>query len=109
MLVLYQAPIVKLRLKMFYDYPFVSDIRQKGFMVGIELVRNRSTKRPYSWEERIGVNVCRKIREKGVILRPLGNVIVLMPPLSISLPEIDHLVEATYWAIEQITYINDSN
>lgn len=91
------------RLKMFYNLPHVGDIRQKGFMVGIELVRNRTTKEPFPWEERIGVKVCQKVRERGVILRPLGNVIVFMPPLSISKAELDQLLNATYWAIEQAT------
>ena len=72
-------------------------------MVGIELVADRRTKMPFPWEERIGVRVCQKVRERGVILRPLGNVIVLMPPLSISLAELDELLDVTYWAIEQVT------
>jgi adenosylmethionine-8-amino-7-oxononanoate aminotransferase len=91
------------KLRMLYNLPHVGDIRQKGLMIGIELVSDRATKKPYPWEERIGVNVCKRVREKGVILRPLGNVIVLMPPLSISLAEIDHLIEATQWAIRQVT------
>jgi len=73
-------------------------------MAGIELVKDREGKRPYPWEERVGVRVCQEVRKKGVILRPLGNVIVLMPPLSISKEEMDQLIEATYWAIEGITY-----
>lgn len=89
------------RLKMFYNLPHVDDVRQCGFMVGIELVKNKTTKDPFAWQERIGVKVCHKVRERGVILRPLGNVIVLMPPLSISLKEIDHLIESAYWAIQE--------
>ncbi len=91
------------RLKMFYNLAHVGDIRQKGFMVGIELVRDRTTKEPFPWEDRIGIQVCQKVRERGVILRPLGNVIVLMPPLSISQSELDQLLNVTYWAIEQVT------
>ncbi|PIW67068.1 MAG: hypothetical protein COW10_07635, partial [Candidatus Omnitrophica bacterium CG12_big_fil_rev_8_21_14_0_65_42_8] len=54
---------------------------------------------PYDWKEKIGVKVCMKAREKGVILRPLGNVIVLMPPLAISKKELRQLLGVTYWAI----------
>ena len=71
--------------------------------VGIELVEKRSTKKPYPWEEKIGIKVCREVRTQGVILRPLGNVIVLMPPLAITLKELKELLDVTYWAIEKVT------
>lgn len=87
------------RLKMLYNLPRVGDIRQKGLMVGIELVENRAAKKAFDWKERIGIKVCEKVRERGIILRPLGNVIVLMPPLSITKEEIDHLVETVAWAV----------
>lgn len=90
------------RLKMLYHLPHVGDVRQKGLMVGIELVENRSTKKAFDWKERVGIKVCEKVRERGIILRPLGNVIVLMPPLSITKEEIDHLVETVYWAVGEI-------
>ena len=71
-------------------------------MVGIELVKDKRTMEPFSWEEGVGVKVCKKVREKGVILRPLGNVIVLMPPLSITLKELGVLLDVTYSSIEEI-------
>ncbi len=91
------------RLNLFYNLPHVGDVRQCGFMVGIELVRDRQTKEPYAWQERVGTRVCQEIRKHGVILRPLGNVIVLMPPLSIAMDELTHLLDATYRAIEKKT------
>ena len=91
------------KLKMFYNLASVGDVRQKGLMVGIELVQDRRTKQPFPWEERIGIKVCQKVRERGVILRPLGNVIVLMPPLSITTEELDKLLDVTYWAVESVT------
>ncbi|MDP2652543.1 MAG: adenosylmethionine--8-amino-7-oxononanoate transaminase [Candidatus Omnitrophota bacterium] len=91
------------RLKMFYNLPHVGHVRQKGMMAGIELAADRETRRPYSWEDRIGVKVCRLARERGVILRPLGNVIVLMPPLAVSESELDELLDVTYGAIETVT------
>jgi len=89
-------------LKMFYNLPHVGDVRQRGFMVGIELVLDKESKTPFPWEERIGVKVCQRVREGGVILRPLGNVIVLMPALSMSRSDLKRLLDATYWAIEQV-------
>ncbi|HJZ87802.1 MAG TPA: adenosylmethionine--8-amino-7-oxononanoate transaminase [Polyangia bacterium] len=70
----------------------VAQIRHKGLMVGIELG-------PFRFEEATGARVCRAARRHGVILRPLGDVIVLMPPLSITLDEIGELVAATRAAI----------
>jgi len=89
-------------LERFKGLPNVGDIRQKGLMVGIELVKDRQTKESYPWEEGIGVKVCRKAREYGVLLRPLGNVIVLMPPLSITKEELKQLFDSAYKAIEMV-------
>lgn len=83
--------------------PHVGDVRQKGFMVGIELVRDRKTKEAYALEERIGWKVCSRARLKGVLIRPLGDVIVLMPPLSISRDELKSLLRVTGEAIQEIT------
>lgn len=89
-------------LKRFEDLNCVGEVRQKGFMVGIELVKDKKTMEPFDWEEAIGVKVCKSAREKGVILRPLGSVIVLMPPLSISLKELKFLLDVTYSSIKEI-------
>jgi len=89
-------------LKRFYNLTSVGDVRQKGFMVGIELVKDKKTKEPFPWEEGVGVKVCQEVRNHGVILRPLGNVIVLMPPLAISEREIDHLLNSTYKTIQNV-------
>lgn len=91
------------KLQMFYNLASVKEVRQLGFMVGIELVRDRKTMKPFAWEEQIGVRVCQEARKHGVILRPLGNVIVLMPPLSIKREELDMLLYATYRSLEAVT------
>ena len=90
------APKIKFlakKLKMFYNLPSIAETRQRGFMAGIEL-KGRL-------EDRRGAKVCRRVRNYGVILRPLGNVIVIMPPLSISVDELDYLLMATYRAVEE--------
>jgi adenosylmethionine-8-amino-7-oxononanoate aminotransferase len=81
------------KLKMFYNLPSVAEVRQKGMMAGIELHG-----RP---EDRLGARVCQSLRKYGVILRPLGNCVVLMPPLSISVMELNYLLMAAYRAIEE--------
>lgn len=90
-------------LQKLWPLEHVGDIRQKGFMAGIELVRSREPYEPYLWEEKIGVRVCQEVRRHGLILRPLGNVIVLMPPLAISRGQLKDLLNITYQAIRKIT------
>ena len=72
-------------------------------MVGIELVKNKKMNTPYALKDKIGIRVCQHLRSKGVILRPLGPVIVLMPPLSIDLETLDELIQKTYEAIKETT------
>jgi adenosylmethionine-8-amino-7-oxononanoate aminotransferase len=81
----------------------VGDIRQRGLMAGVELVRDRATKAPFDPADRVGHLVCQAIRKRGVILRPLGDVIVVMPPLSVSEAEIDRLVAGLAESIEEVT------
>ena len=81
----------------------VGDVRQWGLMVGIELVRDRETRKPYGASERMGMRVIQYARQQGVILRPLGNVIVLMPPFSIAVDELDRLCTVTRDAIRDAT------
>lgn len=80
----------------------IGDIRQKGLMVGIEIVADPKTKEPFPPEKKVGQRMVRKVREKGIILRPLGDVIVLMPPLSSTEEEIRHLVRSVGWAIDSV-------
>ena len=80
----------------------VLEVRQRGFMIGIELVRDRATREAYGYADAIGARVCQAVRRRGVILRPLGPVIVLMPPLSITDEEIDRLVEAARESILEV-------
>jgi adenosylmethionine-8-amino-7-oxononanoate transaminase len=81
----------------------VGEIRQKGFMVGIELVKNRVTKEPYPLEDKIGARVVLECRRQGLILRPLGNVIVLMPPLSMSSKELERMLQIVHTSIRLVT------
>jgi adenosylmethionine-8-amino-7-oxononanoate aminotransferase len=81
----------------------VGEIRQTGMMIGIELVLDKKEKTPYPLTWRIGKKVCDEAKRNGVLLRPLGNIIVLMPPLSITQSEIKKLTEVVGVAIHKIT------
>ncbi|MBI5181582.1 MAG: adenosylmethionine--8-amino-7-oxononanoate transaminase [Nitrospirae bacterium] len=94
------------RLKEFESLKHVGDIRQKGFMIGIELVKDKGTKEPYRLEEKIGIKVIKEARKQGLIIRPLGNVIVLMPPLSIRINELKKALDAAYMCIRNVTEHN---
>jgi adenosylmethionine---8-amino-7-oxononanoate aminotransferase len=80
--------------------PWVGDVRQRGLMIGIELVEDRKTSRAFPVEQYRGVRVCEAARRHGVILRPLGDVVVWMPPLSMNRDDADLLASATMRAIE---------
>jgi adenosylmethionine-8-amino-7-oxononanoate aminotransferase len=79
--------------------PAVGDVRCWGLAAGIELVAERAGKRAYPPGERRGTRVCLAARERGVFLRPLGDVVVLMPPLSIEERELELLVDAVAYGI----------
>jgi adenosylmethionine-8-amino-7-oxononanoate aminotransferase len=76
------AQIIEDQLQVLHDadrFPHVIDVRQRGVMVGIELGKNRHSRDPFDFSKRAAANLCMKMRDKGLILRPLGDVLVLMP------------------------------
>ena len=81
----------------------VGNVRRRGLIAGIELVSDRSTKEPYPGPEKRGAQVCERARAEGVLLRPLGNVLVIMPPLAITLEQLDRICEAVERAILAVT------
>ncbi len=99
-------PVVELfsqLLEGFRELKHVGDVRYRGLMAGIELVEDKRTKKPYRVELRMGNRVCMKARDKGVIVRPLGDTIVVMPPLSIKKRELRALLSAIYESIREVT------
>jgi adenosylmethionine-8-amino-7-oxononanoate aminotransferase len=83
--------------------PHVGEVRQQGIMVGIEIVADRRTRAPYPPAARMGQRVVRAARARGVVIRPLGDVIVLMPPLAIADDDLDRLVDVAREAIAEVT------
>jgi adenosylmethionine-8-amino-7-oxononanoate aminotransferase len=81
----------------------VGEVRQRGFMAGIELVQDRRTRAPYPIESRIGHRVARAAREKGLLLRPLGPVLVLLPPLTTDGRTLARMVSILRRSIMEIT------
>jgi len=101
-----QPKIVYLKRRLekeFLPLAHVGDVRQWGFMVGIELVEDKAALKAYPSARRVGHRVTREARKKGIIIRPLGDVIVLMPPLTMSEEELKNLLDVTRKSIRAVT------
>ena len=96
--------LLKRLLKPLADLPLVGDIRQRGMMVSIELVRSKTTREAIPLQARIGHRVATEARRRGLLLRPIGNVIVLMPPLSSSRDQLSRMVEILGDSIDTCTH-----
>ncbi len=85
----------------FHGHPHVAEVRQTGMIVAIEMVKNKQTREPYPWQERRGLRVYQYALSKGVLLRPLGNVIYFMPPYIINEDELRLMAEVAWDGIQQ--------
>ncbi len=90
-------------LKRIKKLDHVGDVRRRGLMIGIEIEDDPHSKKPYDPSLMMGRRVCLAAREKGLIIRPLGDVIVLMPPLCVSRDELKKILEITEDAIREVT------
>jgi len=90
-------------LRRIYSLEHVGDVRQRGMIGGIELVADRATKTPFPFGEKRGYRACDHARSLGVWLRPLGDVLVIMPPLSVTLDQLDQICLAAEEGIRRAT------
>lgn len=91
------------KLKDISELPHVGNVSNKGLMAGIELVSDKASKETYPLEQKMGWEVAYRTRAEGVLIRPLGNVIVIMPPISISVELLEHLMDVVKKSIKQVT------
>lgn len=84
----------------FKEHPNVAEVRQTGMIVAIELVKNKQTREAYPWQQRRGLAVYRYALSRGVLLRPLGNVIYFMPPYIINEQEIQLMADVAWQGIQ---------
>ena len=82
--------------------PHVGDVRQKGLMVGVELVADRATRTPFDPRQRVGAAVCDRVRRHGVIIRPLADVVVIMPPLAMPGNDLAAIVSAVQFEVGRL-------
>ncbi len=89
-------------LQTLWSLPQVGDIRRVGLVAGIELVKDWRTRKPFDLRERAGIRVCEAMAKRGVLTRPIGNVIVLMPPYCTTAAQTKKIVAALREAIEEV-------
>jgi adenosylmethionine-8-amino-7-oxononanoate aminotransferase len=89
------------RLVPLASHPNVADVRQTGMIAAIEFVRDRDTRESFPWQERRGLIVHRHALERGVLLRPIGNVVYFMPPYVITAAEIDLMIDVAIEGIDR--------
>ena len=94
---------LQIGLKGFNKLAHVGDIRQKGMIIGIELVEDKDRRKQYPSGAQIGHKVILEARKRGLIIRPLEDVIVLIPPLSIRIKELSHILKIIYDSIQAVT------
>jgi len=87
----------------FVTHPHIGDVRQRGMIAALEMVEDKATRTPYPWQQRRGLRVYQAALKKGVLLRPLGNVIYFMPPYVITHDEIDLMMAVARDCIGQAT------
>ena len=85
------------------ELPHVGDVRRRGLRCGVELVADRASRRPYPPAQRMGARVCRRARDLGVVIRPLGDVVVIMPALAMAPEDLRLLVEVVERCVREVT------
>jgi adenosylmethionine-8-amino-7-oxononanoate aminotransferase len=86
----------------FWEHPHVGDVRQEGLICAIELVRRFETREPFPFAERIGHRVCEAARRHGLLTRPVGDVLVLMPPYCATTEQLDRMIEALWLGLCEV-------
>lgn len=94
-------------LKSIGSLAHVGEARQCGMIVGIEIMEDKAKKIPYAWEKSMGAVVCMKAREHGLFIRPVGDVVVFMPPLCSTVAEIDDMLAIVAQSIHEITDLGE--
>lgn len=85
-----------------WDLPNVGDVRQEGTVVGIELVKNRQTREAFAPGDEAGIRVCNAMARRGVLTRPIGNVIVLMPPYCTKAEQAERIVGTLCESVREV-------
>lgn len=85
------------------DHPHIGEVRQTGMILAMDMVKDRKSREPYPFEERRGLRVYQHALKNEALLRPLGNVVYLMPPYVITEEQVDHLATVAEEGIDRAT------
>ncbi len=92
----------KRRIAQFWDHPHVGDVRQEGLICAFEIVRDFKTRQPFPFAERIGHRICEAARKYGLLTRPIGDVLVLMPPYCVTEDDLSRMTEALWLGLHDV-------
>jgi adenosylmethionine-8-amino-7-oxononanoate aminotransferase len=95
--------LLQQRLTALADHPHVWQVRQRGLMAGVTVCRQRATGERFHFSQRAGYVVAQHARELGLILRPIGDVVILMPPPCISLEDLSAVLDSFLAAFDRAT------
>jgi adenosylmethionine-8-amino-7-oxononanoate aminotransferase len=96
------AKILADRLALFWNHPHVGDVRQEGLICAIEIVQDFTTRAPFPFADRIGHRICEAAQKQGLLTRPIGDVLVLMPPYCATEAELARMVDALWRALNEV-------
>lgn len=91
--------IRELTLEKAQNCPYVGDVRQLGMITAVELVKDKTTKEAFPWKDRVGYEIYKIALNKGLLLRPIGNILYFLPPYIITEKDIEYMVDATFESI----------
>jgi adenosylmethionine-8-amino-7-oxononanoate aminotransferase len=103
-----KAKMIADKVKKFaYSHPHVGEYRHLGMIGALELVADKRTRKPFDWQKRVGYSIYKIALEKGVLLRPLGNVIYFMPPYVVEEEDIDLMIRVAFESINKYFGLNN--
>jgi adenosylmethionine-8-amino-7-oxononanoate aminotransferase len=86
----------------FWSHPNVGDVRQEGLICAIEIVRQFETRESFGFAERVGHRICEAARAHGLLTRPIGDVLVLMPPYCTTPEQLRRMVHALWLGLNEV-------
>ena len=97
------SPYFMSRLDSLRELPIVGDVRGMGLLAGIEFVENKESRRSFTAELTLGKRVALACRDRGVMVRPFGSMVLMSPPMTITRSDVDTLVDVLRESIGQVT------
>ena len=98
----YLQNVLAEKTRVFWEHPCVGEVRQQGMICAIEIVENFANRRSFPWTERIGHRICEAARKHGLLTRPIGDVLVLMPPYCTTETQLAAMADALWRGLNEV-------